>query len=470
MKGTILVVDDEKGQREILKTILESEGYDAATASSGPDALEAIQKNNFDLVFSDLKMPGMNGHELMMQILREKPSVSIVIITAHGSIDSAVESIREGAFDYLTKPLDREKILMIASKAIEKSRLMTENMHLKQQLEKQFRIEGIVGNDSKMREIFRIMKKVSGSSATVLIHGESGTGKEIIAKAIHYSSPRSLKPFMAINCAAIPETLLETELFGYEKGAFTGAYARNIGLFEAAHEGTIFLDEIGDMSMALQAKLLRVIQEREIRRVGGSARVKVDVRIIAATNKDLDLEIKNGRFREDLYYRLNVITFKIPPLRDRKTDIPDLVVFFIKTYGNSFGKAIRGISDEAMNLLMNYNWPGNVRQLEAVIERAVILSDGDVLGADSLPTEIMTKPITLGRFDFELPEDGISFEEFEKEMLIKAMSKANGVLGRAAGLLGMSYRTLQYRLNKFGIIKETYTSNRGAGGAKAKTM
>ncbi|MBI1912502.1 MAG: sigma-54-dependent Fis family transcriptional regulator [Deltaproteobacteria bacterium] len=461
MQGTILVVDDEKGQREILKAILESEGYNVGTASGGQEALEAIQKNNFELVVTDLKMPGMDGHELLKQILREKPSVSVVMITAHGTIDSAVEAIRQGAFDYLTKPLDREKLLIVSKKAVEKSRLMSENMQLKQQLEKQFRPEGIIGTDSKMREIFRIIKKVSGSSATVLIYGESGTGKELIAKALHYSSLRSANPFMAINCAAIPETLLETELFGYEKGAFTGAYARNTGLFEAADKGTIFLDEIGDMNLTLQSKLLRVLQEKEIRRVGGSSNIKVNVRIIAATNKDLDIVIKEGKFREDLFYRLNVVAFKIPPLRERRSDIPELAAYFMKKYNEALEKNVKGISDEAMNAFMNYNWPGNVRQLEAVIERAILLNEGDTIEMESLPMEIMTRPITLGKMDFELPEGGISFEDFEKEMLIKAMVKSNGVLGKAAHLLGMSYRTLQYRLNKFGIIKESYSTPKG---------
>ncbi|MBI5587492.1 MAG: sigma-54-dependent Fis family transcriptional regulator [Deltaproteobacteria bacterium] len=462
MEGTVLVVDDEKGQREILKTILEAEGYDVGTASGGSEALTAIQKNNFDLVITDLKMPGMDGHGVLRHILKERPSVSVVMITAHGSIDSAVEAIRLGAFDYLTKPLDRERLLSVAKRAVEKSRLLSENILLKQQLEKQFRPEGIIGSDSKMREIFRIIKKVSGSSATVLIYGESGTGKELVAKALHYASPRSSQPFMAINCAAIPETLLETELFGYEKGAFTGAYARNLGLFEAADGGTIFLDEIGDMDLTLQAKLLRVLQEREIRRVGGANKIKVDVRIIAATNKDLDNEIKQGRFRQDLFYRLNVISFKLPALRDRRSDIPELITYFVKRHNASSGKSVSGLSDEAMNMLMNYNWPGNVRQLEAVVERALLLSDGAVIGEDALPTEIMTRPITLGNMDFELPEEGISFEDFERELLAKAMRKANGVLGKAAGLLGMSYRTLQYRLNKFGIEKEAYSAPKGA--------
>lgn len=467
MKGTILAVDDDKGQREILKAILEAEGYDVGVASGGADALSAVQKNRFDLVISDLKMPGMDGRALLENILRERPSASVVIVTAHGSIDSAVEAIRLGAFDYLTKPIDRERLLVVAKKAVEKSLLLSENLQLREQLEERFRPEGMIGNDSKMREIFRILKKVSNSSATVLIYGESGTGKELVAKALHYSSPRSQQPFMAINCAAIPENLLETELFGYEKGAFTGAYAKNVGLFETADNGTIFLDEIGDMNMALQAKLLRVLQEKEIRRVGGSKTIKVNVRMIAATNKDLQNEINQGRFREDLFYRLNVVSFKLPPLRDRKVDIPELTGYFIKRANKSFEKNVRGVADEAINLLMNYSWPGNVRQLESVIERAVLLSESDTITAENLPMEITTKPITLGKIDFELPDDGISFEEFEHEMLVKAMTKANGVLGRAACLLGMSYRTLQYRLNKFGITKETFTAPKGVN-AKPK--
>lgn len=462
MEGTVLVVDDEKGQREILRAILETEGYEVGTASGGEEALTAIQKVGFDLVITDLKMPGMDGHGVLKRIIKERPNTSVVMVTAHGSIDSAVEAIRLGAFDYLTKPLDRDRLLSVAKKAVDKARLLNENMLLREQLEKQFRPEGIIGSDSKMREVFRMIKKVSGSSATVLIYGESGTGKELVAKALHYTSPRSSRPFMAINCAAIPETLLETELFGYEKGAFTGAYARNAGLFESADGGTIFLDEIGDMDLALQAKLLRVLQEREIRRVGGSNSIKVDVRIIAATNKDLDAEIRQGRFRQDLFYRLNVISFKIPPLRDRRGDIPELVRAFIDRHNKAAGKSFAGMSDQAMNMLINYNWPGNVRQLEAVVERALLLSDGDVIGVDALPADIMTRPITLGNMDFELPDEGFSFEDHERELLVKAMRKANGVLGKAAALLGMSYRTLQYRLNKFGIEKENYSAPKGA--------
>jgi len=460
MQGAVLVVDDEKGQREILKTILETEGYDAGVAASGAEAIDAVQKNNFDLVITDLKMPGMDGHELLKNVLREKPGVSVVIVTAHGSIDSAVEAIREGAFDYLTKPLDRERLIQVAKKAVEKSKLLCENMMLREQLERQFRLPGIIGNDSRMREVFRIIKKVSGSSATVMIYGESGTGKELIARALHYTSPRSALPFMAVNCAAIPEGLLETELFGYEKGAFTGAYARSTGLFEAAAGGTIFLDEIGDMSLNLQAKLLRVIQEREIRRVGGNTSVKVDVRIVSATNKDLPSEIAAGRFREDLYYRLNVISFKLPALRDRRSDIPELAAWFIKKHNGASGKSVTGLTEEAMSALMSHNWPGNVRQLESVIERAVLLNDSNIIGIESFPMEMTTLPVTLGRIDFELPDEGISFEEFEKQLILKAMAKSGGVLARAAQFLGMSYRTLQYRLSKFGIEKESFSGNR----------
>lgn len=463
MKGTILVVDDERGQREILKTILESEGYDVGVAAGGREAVAAIQKGSFDLVVTDLKMPGMDGGELLEHILGEKPSTSVVIVTAHGTIDSAVGAIRRGAFDYIAKPFDRERILSVAKKAVDKSRLMNENIHLKEQLEQRFRLDGIIGSDSRMREVFRIVKKISGSSATVLIYGESGTGKELIAKAIHYNGARCGAPFMAINCAAIPETLLETELFGYEKGAFTGAYARSIGLFETADNGTIFLDEIGDMTLGLQAKLLRVIQEREIRRVGGSASVKVNVRILSATNKHLADGIKNGWFREDLFYRLNVISFKLPALRDRKSDIPELVAYFIQRHNDASGNCIKGVTDGAMSLLMGYDWPGNVRQLEAAVERAAVMSDGEHIGAETLPMEIMTRSVELGKIAFDIPDEGLSFEAFERDMLTAAMAKSGGVIGRAAALLGMSYRTLQYRLNKFGLEKESFSTPKSAG-------
>ncbi|MBI5892580.1 MAG: sigma-54-dependent Fis family transcriptional regulator [Deltaproteobacteria bacterium] len=453
-KGSILVVDDEKGQRDILKTILEGEGYDIVTAPNGRDAIKAAQRNAFECMLTDLKMPGIDGIQLMKEVIKESPSTTVVIMTAHGTIGSAVEAMKLGAFNYLTKPLDRDELLVVVKNAVDKANLLRENILLKEQLGEKFKLDNIIiGASSMMRECVRIAKKVSTSNSTVLIYGESGTGKELIAKAIHHNSFRKNKSFMAINCAAIPENLLESELFGYERGAFTGAYARKSGLLELASEGTLFLDEIGDMDMGLQAKLLRVIQEKEIRRLGGKEDIKVDVRIIAATNKNLEDEIKKNRFREDLFYRLNIIALCLPPLRERVEDIPEFVRHFIERHGRMSGKDITGISDNAMNLLMNYNWPGNVRQLEAVIERAALLTEGQKIDVDVLPMEIKNRPYQIGKIDFEIPNEGISFEEFEKEILIKAMRKSNWIIAKAANLLGMSYRTLQYRLDKFGIKK-----------------
>lgn len=453
-KGSILVADDEKGQRDILNAILEGDGYDVVTVPNGREAFKTVQEGSFDAILTDLKMPDGDGFYLLNNVLRERPSISVVIMTAHGTIDSAVEAMKIGAFDYLSKPLEREELLVVTKKAVEKTRLLRENRRLREQLEERFRVENIIGNDGKMQEIFRMIKKVSNSSSTVLVYGESGTGKELVAKAIHQNSLRKDKPFVAINCAAIPLTLLESELFGYEKGAFTGANAKKIGLFEAANGGTMLLDEIGDMDVSLQAKLLRVIQEKEIRRVGGKESIKADVRIIAATNKNLEEEMKNGRFREDLYYRLNVIAFCLPALRERIGDIPELVSHFIEKHGMATGKKIKGISGDALNVLMNYQWPGNVRQLEAVIERAVLLSEEDTIGVDAIPQEIRNKPYQIGKIEFDIPNEGISFEGLEKEILMKAMRKADGVIARAAQLLGMSYRTLQYRLDKFEIKRE----------------
>lgn len=454
--GSILVVDDEKGQREILKTILQGEGYDVVTAPNAREALKAFQEGFFDAILTDLKMPGGDGIHLLTGILKEKPGASVVIMTAHGTIDSAVEAMKLGAFDYLTKPLERDELVVVVKKAVEKTRLLSENTRLREQLEERFRVENIIGSDGKIQEILRMVKKVSNISSTVLIYGESGTGKELVAKAIHQNSKRKDKPFVAINCAAIPATLLESELFGYEKGAFTGANSRRIGLFESANGGTLLLDEVGDMDMSLQAKLLRTLQEKEIRRLGGKDLVKVDVRIIAATNKNLEDEMRNGRFREDLFYRLNVISLRMPALRERTGDIPELVDHFIDKHGKSMGKKMTGISGDALNLLMNYHWPGNVRQLEAIIERAVILTEGKRIEADALPLEIRNKPYQIGKIGFDIPDEGISFEEHEKEILLKAMKKADWVIARAAQLLGMSYRTLQYRLDKFGIKREEH--------------
>lgn len=460
-KGTILVIDDEKSQREILKTILEDEGYFVYAAGSGREALELFSTTTPDLILTDLKIPDIDGMSLLNSFTRELNSSPVIIMTAYGTINSAVEAMRKGAFDYLTKPLERDELLITVKRAFEKINLEKENRVLRRELEERFRIDGIVGSHGSMQEIFKIIKKVSNSNSTVLIYGESGTGKELVAKAIHYNSPRRKRPFLAINCASIPETLLDSELFGFEAGAFTGATGRKIGLFEAANGSTLFLDEIGDLSPDMQAKILRVLQEREIRRLGSRDNIKIDVRIISATNKDLEAEMRKGRFREDLFYRLQVIAIKIPPLRERYTDIPELVTHFIEKNKRLLNKDIKGISEEALRILMAYSWPGNVRQLESVIERAVLLTDGKWILPEDLPVEVRNPIITSGKLEFEIPDEGISLEELEKRLILKAMEKSGGVITKAAKLLGMSFRTLQYRLEKFDLKKESLHTPNG---------
>jgi DNA-binding NtrC family response regulator len=359
--------------------------------------------------------------------------------------------MKKGAFDYLQKPLDKDKVLIAVKNALERTNLRRKNLELHQALYEKFNIEGIVGNSKVMAEVIGVVKKVSHSPVTVLILGESGTGKELVARAIHYNSPRSSGPFTAINCAAIPESLLESELFGYEPGAFTGAMARKIGLFEATNGGTMFLDEVGDLPSLTQSKILRVLQEKEIRRIGGREAIKVDVRIIAATNKDIEKEMKDGKFREDLYYRLRVVTVELPPLRERREDIPDLAHLFIHRYSSEFGKRITGGVDEtAMKALVEYHWPGNVRQLESVIERALLMCESDTIRLKDIKSELRLSH-QQGIADIDLPDEGIVFEELEKELLKKAMNKANNVAAKAARLLGMSYKTFWYRWEKFNL-------------------
>jgi DNA-binding NtrC family response regulator len=361
-----------------------------------------------------------------------------------------VEAMRKGAFDYLTKPLDKDSLILTVKRAAEHAALLKENQQLQKQLFDRFKVEGIVGASQNMQEAIDIVRKVSASTATVLIAGESGTGKELIARSIHYNSPRRTRPFIALNCAAIPENLFESELFGYEPGAFTGAASRRIGLFEAANGGTLFLDEVGDMPLMMQSKLLRVLQDREIRRLGGKDPIRIDVRIITATNKDLEKELSKGSFREDLYYRLKVVTIQLPPLRERKEDIPVLVDFFVAKYNTEFGKRIKGIEPSALRALHDYAWPGNIRQLESVIERAVILSDTEQIRLKDIKSELRTAH-SPEIADFELSAEGMNFEEFEKELLKKAMAKSNNVVAKAAKLLGMSYKTFWYRWEKLNM-------------------
>jgi len=453
MNGTILVVDDERGQREILETILEGEGFRVATAPGGREALEHLEASEFDVILTDLKMQGMSGMELLEQILEANPLQCAIMMTAHGTVDSAVEAMKKGAFDYLEKPLERDNLLLTLRRAFERVNLLRENRVLQKRLKESSSIPNIIGEHPKMREVFRIITKIAPTASTVLIYGESGTGKELVAKAIHDGSPRKEKPFFAINCAAIPESLMESELFGHEKGAFTGASSRELGIFEAADGGTVFLDEIGEMSVAMQAKLLRTIQSKEIRRVGGKVNIPVDVRIVSATNRDLETEIKRGGFREDLFYRLNVIRITLPPLRERGSDIAALADFFVKKYSAQAGSTVKGIAKPALKLIMDYSWPGNVRQLESVIERGALMAESDLIQPEDLPAEITEGLSRAGWVPFELPPEGIQFEELERNLIIKAMERVDWVIAKAAPLLGMSYKTLQYRLEKFGIEK-----------------
>ena len=465
-QGRILVVDDEPAQREILRTILSSEGYRVETAGSVAEALQKNGQTRFDLVLTDLRMPGADGLSLVGQLTREDPPSLVVLMTAYGSMDSAEQALKQGAFDYLTKPLERDELLRTVGRAFERLRLFQENRLLRQQLEARFRVEGIVGSHYRMQEVFDKLHKVSGSNSTVLITGESGTGKELVARAIHRHSPRKDRPFVAVSCAAIPETLIESELFGHEKGAFTGAVSRRQGLFEAADRSTLFLDEISELNVSMQAKVLRAIQEREVRRVGGREDLKVDARIIAATNKDLEAEVQRGAFREDLYYRLNVVTIHLPPLRERSTDIPQLAEYFVTKACAEAGRSPMSITTEAMRLLLQYHWPGNVRQLEAVLKRAVLLSDALQIDHRDLPIEVRFSTLPVrelqpaeapawdGRFRFPLPAQGINLEEVEREFILQAMEQSGGVIAKAAKLLGLSYRTLQYRLEKFQIRRD----------------
>ena len=454
--GTVLVVDDEPKQLEILKIILTREGYEVETSANGEEALQLLRSSPPQVLLTDLKMPGMDGIALLEEALREAPTCSAVVMTAHGTVDTAVEAMKKGAFDYLTKPLDRERLLLVLERAMETVRLRGENRRLRAQLHDRFHLDNIVGDHGTMQDVVRLVEKVAPSLATVLIYGESGTGKELIARALHYNSPRASHPFLAVNCSAVPEPLLESEFFGHEKGSFTGAIARKLGLFDQASGGTLFLDEVGELPLAMQAKLLRALQEKEIRRVGGNSSVLVDARIVAATNRDLTLQMKAGKFREDLYYRLNVFPIFLPALRERATDIPSLVEYFLTRLAREAKKPMLRVAPETLALLLRYRWPGNVRQLESALERAFLLAEGDTLMPELLPAEIRENlPGPAGAFqELDIPDEGISLEGLERELLEKAVRKAGGTLTRAAKLLGISYRTLQYRLEKFGIARE----------------
>jgi DNA-binding NtrC family response regulator len=414
-----------------------------------------VEAGDFDLVLSDLIMPAMDGIQFLELARRLKPELVVVMVTAHGTISSAVEATKKGAFHYLTKPVGKDELLLIVQRALDQARLIQENRLLHSQLKQRYSIDSMIGQHGSMQEVFRLVRKVAPTDTTVVVYGESGAGKEMVARAVHQLSHRASRPMLAINCAAIPEALLESELFGHEKGAFTGAYARKKGLVEQASGSTLFLDEIGDLGLPLQGKILRLLQERQIQRLGGTDTIRVDVRIISATHRDLAKMIAEGNFRDDLYYRLSTFPIVIPPLRERATDIPLFVESFIKKFRELGNGKARRISPAAMKRLLAYHWPGNVRQLESAIERAIILAEGEVIEEYHLPSEVVDFCLETSAgsdsSEITIPRGGLNLEDVEKRLLIQAMERSGGVISRAARLLGLTYRTMQYRLGKHGI-------------------
>jgi two-component system response regulator HydG len=450
MKPKILVVDDEPALRIMIEAVLDAEGYEIKQAGDGQAAIAAVEERFYDLVIMDIRMPKLGGIEALRKIKEISPGIPIIIMTAYASVDTAVKALKADAFDYLTKPLDIEELKILVAKALRFRQLEQENIHLKERLNDRFDFSNILGQCPPMNHLFETMALVAPSDATLLIEGESGTGKELIANAIHLNSPRSERPLIKVNCAALPETLLESELFGHEKGAFTGATARKRGRFQLAHESSIFLDEIGEMAPTTQAKILRVLQEREFEPVGSTQTIKVDTRIIAATNKNLEKEVEEGRFREDLYYRINVVSLQVPPLRERREDIPLLADFFLKRYAQKNNRAIHGFTPRAVDLLMRYDWPGNVRELENVVERAVIMTRGNMV----VPLDF---PDMLKKLDAEWKgttvdlTPGRSLKEVEKDMILHTLEETGGNRTHAAKILGISRRTLQLKLKEYGI-------------------
>ncbi len=454
MKARILVVDDEESIREFLEIMLKKEGYEVTCAEDGERALDLFKKKSFDLVISDLQMPKVTGIELLKQIKEQSPGTLFMMITAFGTTENAVDAMKMGAYDYITKPFKIDEVRLNIANALRSKLLEGENRILKKELGKENSLGNLIGNSEPMHRVFEIIRRVSNTPTTVLITGESGTGKEMIAKAVHFSGPFHDKPFIPVNCGAIPETLMESEMFGHKKGSFTGAVVDKEGLFEAADGGTIFLDEVGELPLSIQVKLLRVIQERIIRRVGAVDDTEVDVRIIAATNRDLSEMVKEKTFREDLFYRLNVINIHAPALRERMDDIPVLAQHFLKKYNERLGKSISGISAEALAVLKKYDYPGNVRELENIIERTVALEAGATILPESLPPFVNTPTghKMISSHDIQITEDGVDLDkilgQIEKELLVKAIHSADGVKKRAAKLLGITFRSMRYRVEK----------------------
>jgi len=450
--AAILLVDDNESQRRVIEFWLKEEEYDVASASSAEEALRLAAERPFDLVISDIKMPGLTGLELLARLHERAPEVPVILMTAFGTVSDAVAAMKLGAYDYVLKPLNEDALKVIAAKALDHRKLITENRYLRAFAEKVTKFENIVGHSKKMTELFDLTRQVAQRESTVLILGESGTGKELLAKAIHLNSPRRRGPFVVVNCGAIPENLIESELFGHKKGAFTGAVADRIGKFEAANGGSVFLDEVSELAPPLQVRLLRVLQEREIDKIGEPHPISINVRVIAATNRNLTAMIQDGSFREDLYYRLSVVTLRVPPLRERREDIPLLVEHFLEKSTRRYDLPFRRIHPEAMDLLADYNWPGNVRELENVMESAVVLSASEEIAPKDLPENLRRQGSRIAKIHLDIPDEGISLEEVERELLVRALEKTGGNQSKAARFLNVTRKTLIYRMEKYGLV------------------
>jgi len=458
----VLIIDDEEVLQDVLTALLRKEGHVTHSAFSGEEGLDVLDREDIDLVLLDLMLPGMHGMQVLKEIRRRHADVIVVVITAFSSIETAIDAMRDGAFHYIPKPFKNEEVLLTLRKGLEQRRLTTENKSLREQLRQRFGFDNIIGKGKPMQQVYELIQLAAPSKSNILVLGESGTGKELVAKAIHHHSRRSHGPFVTVNSGSMPADLLESNLFGHLRGAFTGAVANKKGLFEMATGGSIFFDEIGNIPIDTQSKLLRVIQEKEFMRLGGVETIKVDVRIIAATNADLDAAVQQGMFREDLFYRLNVITVTLPPLRKRTEDIPMLAQHFLAHYARENEKQIRDISPQAMEALLDYHWPGNVRELENVIERAVVLSTGEVLGVDLLPSQVR-HPESVGLPPPSLPANGIAFKEavseYERQIIIKALQASNGVQKRAAELLQVKPTTLHEMMKRLNISSESVVAS-----------
>lgn len=456
----ILIVDDEKNQRELLSYILQKEAFNTQTSATAEEALNIIKNDEIDVVITDLKLPKMDGIQLLNEITKISPETSVIIITGHGSIDSAVYAIKQGAFDYITKPLKKEQIILVTRKAIERTNLLKERKFLVSRISSKEAFEGMIGEHPSFKNVIKLILKIAPIEATVLITGESGTGKEMVAKAIHNISPRKNNPFIPVNCAALPENLIESELFGYLPGAFTGAVGRKKGIFEAASGGTIFLDEISEIPLQTQVKLLRFLQNKEIYPLGSTTPMQVDVRIIAASNVDLEERIKDGRFRADLFYRLNIFSIKLPSLRERSSDIPLLANYFLEKYRYLTQRENKFYTSSAIKKMLDYEWPGNIRELEAVVQKAIILSDSEEIDENIISNILRIDSSLPHRSDetiINFPKERKSLDEIERELIIEAMNKTGWNMSKASKILGITYRTLQYRLGKYGIRKPNDT-------------